>query len=376
MAEVCRVPTDLATWQGYLEGMRLRLEQAQHAAECLEISDAAEGIRALLKQAGACLGDQNRVAAVKVTAEYKAGALLKRQPPKPNGRPPKKLGHRDPVFKAPPREEVIRNAEKRAVAVADSAPSEAEFRAELRALLADPRKVITSNYFIQKGRQREREKAREVLAESCPELPDAVRLGDFRTVFSDLAPESVALVFTDPPYDRKSLGNYDALAELAGRVLVPGGSLVAYCGNYALPEVCGRLTRGRLRYNWTVCVKHECSPARNLGTWTYAHWKPLVWFTKGARRDHGMVADFIQSSRPDKKAHDWEQSAVEAAYLIAHLTHPGELVLDPMCGSGTTLLSALALGRRAVGAESDDERARVAGARVIAAKQKVAEQAS
>ncbi|HXW93111.1 MAG TPA: class I SAM-dependent methyltransferase [Terriglobales bacterium] len=38
-----------------------------------------------------------------------------------------------------------------------------------------------------------------------------------------------------------------------------------------------------------------------------------------------------------------------AARAISLLTAPGELVLDPYCGSGTTLLEALLLGRRALG---------------------------
>jgi SAM-dependent methyltransferase len=40
-----------------------------------------------------------------------------------------------------------------------------------------------------------------------------------------------------------------------------------------------------------------------------------------------------------------------AARAITLLTEPGEIVLDPYCGSGTTLLEALLLGRRAVGVD-------------------------
>ncbi|MET9226139.1 DNA methyltransferase [Lentzea sp. NPDC003310] len=38
-------------------------------------------------------------------------------------------------------------------------------------------------------------------------------------------------------------------------------------------------------------------------------------------------------------------------YAIAHYTEPGDLVLDPMCGIGTTLVEAVHLGRRAAGIE-------------------------
>jgi len=40
-----------------------------------------------------------------------------------------------------------------------------------------------------------------------------------------------------------------------------------------------------------------------------------------------------------------------AAYAITHYTQPGDLVFDPMCGIGTTLVEAVHHGRRAIGVE-------------------------
>ncbi len=40
-------------------------------------------------------------------------------------------------------------------------------------------------------------------------------------------------------------------------------------------------------------------------------------------------------------------------FMIRHLSNPGDLVLDPMLGSGTTLIEAIRLGRRAVGCDID-----------------------
>ncbi|MEW6211833.1 MAG: DNA methyltransferase, partial [Acidobacteriota bacterium] len=39
--------------------------------------------------------------------------------------------------------------------------------------------------------------------------------------------------------------------------------------------------------------------------------------------------------------------------FIQELTRPGEIVLDPMCGSGTTLIEAMLAGRHAVGVDLD-----------------------
>lgn len=54
------------------------------------------------------------------------------------------------------------------------------------------------------------------------------------------------------------------------------------------------------------------------------------------------------------------------SYLIAIGSRPGDLILDPFMGSGTTLVAAKAMGRRAVGVDNDPEVIPVAEARVKA----------
>ncbi|WP_280448330.1 TRM11 family SAM-dependent methyltransferase [Nocardia brasiliensis] len=48
------------------------------------------------------------------------------------------------------------------------------------------------------------------------------------------------------------------------------------------------------------------------------------------------------------------------AHAVATYTRPGDLVLDPMCGIGTTLVESLHLGRRAVGVEYENQWAELA----------------
>lgn len=50
--------------------------------------------------------------------------------------------------------------------------------------------------------------------------------------------------------------------------------------------------------------------------------------------------------------------------LVAAHSRPGELVLDPFCGSGTTLVAAQRLGRRALGIDASPEAVRIARSRV------------
>jgi len=55
-----------------------------------------------------------------------------------------------------------------------------------------------------------------------------------------------------------------------------------------------------------------------------------------------------------KLAHDNEAPFPEALVepFIKALSNPGDVVLDPFCGSGTTLAVALRLGRRAIGIDN------------------------
>jgi hypothetical protein len=180
---------------------------------------------------------------------------------------------------------------------------------------------------------------------------DGVILGDFREVGKDIPDDSVALIFTDPPYDRASLPLYGEVAKLAARVLLPGGSLIVYGPNYALPEVmnlCGE----HLRYWWTLAflLPGDNALMREFGV--RVGWKPLVWFTKGGRfNKQQLLFDVIQGGAKEKTEHEWQQQIGAAESLIRLLTAENDLVLDPMCGSATTLLAARRCGRRYLGIE-------------------------
>ncbi|MGI9010181.1 MAG: hypothetical protein ACR2F1_03215 [Nitrososphaeraceae archaeon] len=50
----------------------------------------------------------------------------------------------------------------------------------------------------------------------------------------------------------------------------------------------------------------------------------MLWYVKGERADNlvisNTIGDFIESTSPSKLLHDWEQSTVEAEYIIKNLT--------------------------------------------------------
>jgi modification methylase len=72
-----------------------------------------------------------------------------------------------------------------------------------------------------------------------------------------------------------------------------------------------------------------------------------VWLTAQTRSATQRAGRYV----PASVAHPAKMLPDIAAQAITHYTSPGELVLDPMCGIGTTLVEAVHAGRNALGVE-------------------------
>ena len=71
---------------------------------------------------------------------------------------------------------------------------------------------------------------------------------------------------------------------------------------------------------------------------------------------------------PESTAHPAKMLPAIAATAITRYTEPGDLVADPMCGIGTTLVEAVHLGRDGLGIEYEDRWAGLAAANVAHAR--------
>jgi site-specific DNA-methyltransferase (adenine-specific)/modification methylase len=81
-----------------------------------------------------------------------------------------------------------------------------------------------------------------------------------------------------------------------------------------------------------------------------------------AYRWHGM----IRENNEPRGEHPTQKPIGVMAWVIELATDPGEIILDPFCGSGTTGVAAVRLGRRFIGIEKDARYAAIARDRIEA----------
>ena len=108
-----------------------------------------------------------------------------------------------------------------------------------------------------------------------------------------------------------------------------------------------------LTYHWTAAVQH--SNGRNFvkAANVYSVWKPvLIYYKPPLKKYWNPFADMTTGGQ-SKDNHVWEQAVDEAAHFIQALCPKGSKLLDPMCGSGTTLIAGINLGIQCIGVEID-----------------------
>jgi DNA modification methylase len=134
----------------------------------------------------------------------------------------------------------------------------------------------------------------------------------------------------DPSAKPRFVQLYEPLAESTRRVWGTGKQR-------AIVSDEGRRTRSS--------TTEEASPGVPMGD---------VW-------EIGIVAP----SGKERTGYPTQKPEALATRLVSALSAPGDLVLDPTMGSGTTLVAAATLGRRAIGIDRSDEAIRIATARLV-----------
>lgn len=207
----------------------------------------------------------------------------------------------------------------------------------------------------QLAREEKAERKHYSLPDEMPENMCRLYTADIRDGLPMVEDESVDIIITDPPYPKEYLPLYEDLSRTAKRVLKPGGSLIVMVGQSYLPEVL-RLLGSCMEYHW--CLAYLTPGGQSPQLWhkrTNTFWKPVLWYTKGEYAGD-YIGDVLKSppNDNDKRFHEWGQSIGGMKDIVERFTDPGNIILDPFVGGGTTGVSAVSTGRRFIGADIDE----------------------
>ena len=217
----------------------------------------------------------------------------------------------------------------------------------------------------QEQRKEREERKRFVVDGEFPSGDCRLFVADIRDGLSDVRDNSIDAVITDPPYPREYIELFKFLSLESSRVLKPGGILLVMVGQSYLPDVIKMLDE-HMEYHWCLSYLTPGGQAphlfqRNVNTF----WKPVLWYMKG-KYEGDCIGDVLKSdvNDNDKRFHAWGQSESGMMNIIERFTNPGDTILDPFLGGGTTGAVALATGRKFVGCDIDEEIVRVADKRI------------
>ncbi len=249
---------------------------------------------------------------------------------------------------------------------------------------------------------------------------DTLHVGDCVSIMNSLPEGSVDLIFADPPYNLQLGGDlarpdnsmvdavddawdqfasfevYDQFTtdwlKAAHRVLKDDGGMWVI-GSYHNIFRVGKILQdlGFWILNDIIWVKSNPMPNFRGRRFTNAH-ETLIWAAKSKEGRYKFNYEMMKRLNDDKqmrsdweialctgnerikdskgrKAHPTQKPEALLNRVLLSSTEPGDVVLDPFFGSGTTGAAAKRLGRHWIGIEREQTYAEVAHERIAAVKQ-------
>ena len=215
--------------------------------------------------------------------------------------------------------------------------------------------------------------------------------------------ECVDLVVTDPPYNiasnsrttmqngvpistLKAWGAWDqfhpfdydvfimAVISECYRILKPGGALYMFTAReHSGFFVRQAIARGFMYRNQLIMVKTNPLPSMSKSNWRSA-FEICLYVSKGKPRTFSFVSQqlcknvYSYANGAKKSKHPTEKPLAFIRQIVEVSSNPGDRVLDPFMGSGTTAVGCKELGRQYLGFDTSVEYVKMARERLKGVK--------
>lgn len=201
---------------------------------------------------------------------------------------------------------------------------------------------------------------------------------DSLTVLRQMEPESVDAIVTDPPYGINYVSQTGAKVKNdtapfiwflydAFRVLKPGGSIICFTRWDVQQTFIDAMKLAGFKVKSEVIWDKVIGGQGDLKAQFSPSHENIIFAIKGkysfpGHRPRDLVT--YQKLASSQMIHPTEKPVGLLTNLISSVTKPGDLIVDPFAGSGSTCVAAKKTGRRFIGIELDDEHFEKASRRI------------
>jgi DNA modification methylase len=222
---------------------------------------------------------------------------------------------------------------------------------------------------------------------------------DCLTGMARLPDKSVDLIVTDPPYEMRNHGggfvkgsHRKAFDEIGAKGLTAGFdpavfnemarvmkalNLYIWCAARQIP-VCVAFFAGKLGCALDILIWQKTNPMPLFNNKWLTDKEYCLYFRKGgycAPQSYDAAKTVFRQPANTKDKKLWKHPTIKPLNIIEAIiqnsSKPGDVVLDPFIGSGTTAVAALLNGRRYIGFELDGGYFETAKRRVMEARRQI-----
>lgn len=223
-------------------------------------------------------------------------------------------------------------------------------------------------------KQGREERIEQIAATSLPN-DISIQHCDLRDL--EVEPESVALILTDVMWNEAAVEDWLALGRKAIEWLTPDGLLATFIQQHFLFPMTNAIAEGGLFPQW--CFAGLFNTQGNAGDFNgvLGRWRPVVVFSKQPKHVFRQTIDTFDVGVAEKDWSHLQQTVQGTRWLLEHLSDPGDFIVDPCMGTGTTAVSVLTATdgpRRFLGCDRNEQMVTIAKHRVATCRSIAGEQ--